>query len=85
MGAERARGQPLLVLAVILSGWIGVRALAWNLLPDSPEAALVRTLSGDGEAQAPAVPAEAVQALQASPGDADRLQRFDAAAGALLD
>ncbi len=29
--------------------------------------------------------AEAVQALQASPGDADRLQRFDAAAGALLD
>jgi len=29
--------------------------------------------------------AEAVRALQASPGDADRRQRFDAAAGALLD
>ena len=72
MGAERARGQPLLVLAVILSGWIGVRALAWNLLPDSPEAALVRTLSGDGEAQAPAVPAEAVQAFVPAPAPTGR-------------
>ena len=45
MSSDRARGQPLLVLALILSGWVGVRAATWNLMPDSPEVALAQELT----------------------------------------
>jgi len=37
MAGTRARGQPLLVLALLLSGWIGARAVAWNMPPDAVE------------------------------------------------
>ena len=39
MAGVRSRGQPLLVLGVLISGWIGARALAWNLLPEQPATA----------------------------------------------
>lgn len=45
MAGARSRGQPLLVLAVLISGWIGARAVAWNLLPGSAEVATVSPLA----------------------------------------
>jgi len=35
IGGDRARGQPLLVLAILVAGWVGVRVAAWNLIPDA--------------------------------------------------
>ncbi|HET9629190.1 MAG TPA: hypothetical protein VFP14_06865 [Novosphingobium sp.] len=44
MAGTRSRGQPLVVLAVLLTGWVGARALAWNLLPDEPDIVAVAGL-----------------------------------------
>jgi len=41
MAGVRPRGQPLLVLATLISGWVGARALAWNFLPEPAELAAV--------------------------------------------
>ncbi|MFC3173800.1 hypothetical protein ACFOD9_06005 [Novosphingobium bradum] len=69
MAHGRARGQPLLVLAVLLSGWIGARALAWNLLPDAPEYAVVAAVPDAAPAQPAhlAEPAPHKQAHGANP------------------
>ena len=44
MGCTRARGQPLVALAVILAGWVGARAVAWNLLPGAPEPVIIAAM-----------------------------------------
>ena len=50
---ERPRGQPLMVLAVLLSSWIGARALAWHLLADTAPL----TVTAGAPAELPTAPA----------------------------
>jgi len=47
MPRTRTRGQPLLVLIALISGWIGVRAAAWTLLDDAGPAAIAPTAQAD--------------------------------------
>lgn len=54
MAGVRPRGQPLLVLAMLISSWVGARALAWNLLPGQNEPGPVAERSEPALAQLPA-------------------------------
>lgn len=40
--ADRRRGEPLFVLAVLLTAWVGTRAVTWETLPEPLEAMLER-------------------------------------------
>lgn len=72
----RRRGEPVMVLAMLLGGWIGVRAMLWEGLPLPPaiplELAIRQQLLADARVPPPALapaPAEAA-ASRAAPAPA---------------